>query len=711
MSYRGLVERRFLVANAVLLALVALSHAYALLLAGALSAAHLLWLPGLRRNLGYLLRLYALAFCLIGFWIVPLLGYAAYTSPYRDVWQIGSWREVVPPVLWPLALAALAGLAVMALRAARREAGARLRIDPRLAVLGSGLWVGFVLYRLAPALGVVDIRFLPIVQLSIALAAAPAAAALARRLRPAAAAVALVALATLAWTDRHVTYIPQWVEWNYSGFERRPLWDAFSAVNRHLAGGVADPRVVFEHSPAHNAAGSIRAFESLPLFSGRSTLEGLYVQSSLNSPSIFYLQSELSEVASCPFPDYHCGRLDLARAAEHLRRYNASQVVARSATLKAALRESPEFSLEAAIPPYEVHRVRGNSGRYVVPLELEPVLLTGGDWKRDFYRWLKRPDADGVVLAWSRDGEDRRRGRFRLAADRLPERAPRVPLPSAGVVVEEEIESHRIRIRTSRPGHPLLVRVSYHPRWRALGGERIHLASPGFMLLYPESREVTLEFGDPPLVRIGHLLTALGCAVAATGALRGARRRGRRGGAADGPASVPVPAWQAGVGLASILALTLGAWAATGLGERPYAPALYERGLEHYRAERFEAAQPLFARAVEVAPLSSAALHASFYRGLCAYRREHWQETVALFTEMVARFPESPYRAEAEYHLALGRRNLGDREGARGALRAVVASFPDTEWAGYAAERLAELALASAAESPARPDSDDRRPS
>ena len=556
----------------------------------------------------------------------------------------------------------------------------------------------------------VDIRFLPIVQLSIALAAAPAVAAVARRLRPGAAAVALAALATLAWSDRHVSYIPQWIEWNYSGFERRPLWDAFSAVDRHLAGGVSDPRVVFEHSPAHNAAGSIRAFESLPLFSGRSTLEGLYVQSSVNSPSIFYLQSELSEVASCPFPDYHCARLDLARAAEHLRRYNAGQVVARSATLKAALRDSPEFSLEAEFPPYEVHRVRGNSGRYVVPLELEPVLLTGGDWKRDFYRWLKRPDADGVVLAWSGDGEDRPRGDFRLAADRLPGRAPRVALPADGVVVEEEIECHRIRIRTSRPGHPLLVRVSYHPRWRSLGGERIHLASPGFMLLFPAGREVTLEFGDPPLVRSGHLLTALGCAVAATGALRGVRRRGRRGGAADGLT-------RPGADLAGGPRARVDHRPDAGRVDRHRArrAALPPRALRagsralSRRALRRRAAS--LARAVESLPLSSAALHASFYRGLCAYRRERWQETVALFTEMVAHYPESPYRAEAEYHIALGRRNLGDREGAESALRGVVAGFPDTEWAGYAAERLTELAVARAGEPSARPGSDERRPS
>jgi hypothetical protein len=385
-------------------------------------------------------------------------------------------------------------------------------------------------------------------------------------------------------------------------------------------------------------------------------------------------------------------------------------VVARSATLKAALRRSDQFALEAEFPPYEVHRVLGNGGRYVVPLDHEPVLLTSGDWKHDFYSWFKRPDADGVVLAWAPEREANGRDRFRLSAGALPEHAPRVELATAGVTVEEELGDHRIRIRTSRPGHPLLVRVSYHPRWRSLGGERIYLASPGFMLLFPESREVTLEFGDPPLVRFGHLLTAFGCALAATASLRGVRRRPNRDRAGASPAPPWTPGWQGLAGPAIAVTVALGAWAATGLGERPYAPALYERGLELYRMERFEAAQPVFERAQALEPLSSAALHSSFYRGLCAYRRERWQETIELFSDMLSRFPESPYRAEGEYHIALCRRNLGDRDGARSALRGVVEAFPGTEWAGYAAESLGELTLARTDGGPDRSGLANRRP-
>ena len=57
----------------------------------------------------------------------------------------------------------------------------------------------------------------------------------------------------------------------------------------------------------------MRAFENLPLFSGRSTLEGLYMQGSPTAPFVFYIQSEVSTTPSCPFPDWGCARFNLDR--------------------------------------------------------------------------------------------------------------------------------------------------------------------------------------------------------------------------------------------------------------------------------------------------------------------------------------------------------------------------------------------------------------
>lgn len=661
--HRGMLTGRWRALNAVLLAAIGLSHAYALLVAGTLSACALLWSRRRRRALAYLSSVWTIAFCLIGFWVIPLLVYNEYTSPYRDVWAIDSWQVALPPILWPLALLALLG-ATDFVRRQRHRLSPPAALLPILALAA----VALAFYRIAPRLGVVDIRFLPFAQLSLALLAAVPVGRFLARTQGRAALVPFALVAVFFWVDQHVRYLPQWIDWNYSGFESRPLWPAFSEVNRHLAGSADDPRVVFEHSPAHNAAGSIRAFESLPLFSGRSTLEGLYIQSGLMTPEIFYLQSELSPVASCPLPEFHCARLDVERAADHLKLFNVSHVVARSDEVKRALTESAQFDLERRVAPFDLFTLRDAESSYVVPLSYQPIPVTGDHWRETFFHWFKAATSDDPILIRAEGAAD---GQSYTQRDIRAGLAPRIPIDGASVNATVVLSEDEIVLRTDRPGHPLLIRVAYHPRWRASGESRVRLAAPGFLLVEPAESEVRLHFGAPPLVRAGQGLTGLGLLLLML-SIRGRRRW----------ATIAEPR----LTHIAVLALVVVAAGATGAGD--FAPELFDRGMEHYNSDRLSEADLLFDRAIAAGPISSAALHSTFYRGLIAYRGENWSLASQRFEAMIDLFPESPYRPEAEYHIALSRQMLGQTSVARQTLEHLMSEFPGTPWAGYAAERL-----------------------
>jgi len=338
--YRGATSGRGWVGNAALLAAIGLTHAYTLLIAAAFGAYLVLFHPAGRRALPYLLKMALLAFGLMGFWVVPLLAYAEYTTAYSIVWPIQGFRHVFPPILWPSLAVVVAGAAwvgVGRVRSRRRRAGAdstrqagsrenaagQAGMNHRVAYLVSLSAGSLFLYLVSWKLDVVDIRFLPFVQLSVAmLAALPAAAAIrkladrfGRGLQPAARVAAVVAAtlvlgaATLVWVDSRIGFVDDWAAWNYGGFEATPGWPGYSAVNDAVRRTAADPRVAYEHTSEYNDAGTVRVFESLPLFSGASTLEGLYMQSTISSPFVFYIQSEISWIPSCPLLPYHCARL------------------------------------------------------------------------------------------------------------------------------------------------------------------------------------------------------------------------------------------------------------------------------------------------------------------------------------------------------------------------------------------------------------------
>ena len=74
-------------------------------------------------------------------------------------------------------------------------------------------------------------------------------------------------------------------------------------------------------------------------------------------------------------------------------------------------------------------------------------------------------------------------------------------MPRPQFSADEKIQANatlgdeKITINTSKPGHPLWIKVSYHPDWRITeGAGELYLASPAFMLLVPQTSRVVLTF-------------------------------------------------------------------------------------------------------------------------------------------------------------------------------------------------------------------------
>src|SRR5262249_37714291 len=152
---------------------------------------------------------HGLAILLIAFWIFPMIAYSPWTTAYNHSWPIRNWQEVLPPVLWPAAIGAVATLALNAIVAIVR----RTPFPRQLITLWGVMIVSLVFYMAAFSFHVVDIRFVPFIQLGLGLAAA-AGIGLLLALLPAVEIWPLVAVfVLLPWVQTHVTFISSWVKW------------------------------------------------------------------------------------------------------------------------------------------------------------------------------------------------------------------------------------------------------------------------------------------------------------------------------------------------------------------------------------------------------------------------------------------------------------------------------------------------------------------
>ena len=678
LCYRAYTRGRGPLGAALLLGLVAFAHGYAVLWAGLATTYFLFGSRRPWRTLGFLAAVATGAFATAGVLLVPLLSDWGYTTPYSDPWITVTTHGLVPPFLWPLMALALLGLLGTVLRA--RGAGGP---DHRLLFLGYASLVGAALAAAGPALGVIDVRFVPFAQLAACLLGGATLGLLLERARARDLAALGFVLLGLLYGHARSQVIRSWIDWNYTGLEAKELWPAFREMADGLRGTVGDPRVAVEYSSVHERAGSIRMYETLPHFTGRSTLEGVYNQASLSTHAVYYLASELGATSPNPFKEIEYSRFDTPAALDHLRLFNVSDVIALSPQLVSALEARSDVALTARIPPYSVFHLGGGRGRYVEPVRFAPVRSARAGWRDKALRWFTRRPLSEVPLVFT---DDTRVG----AAEADPWLAPPAVALPPGVEVGETMEPERIAITTNRPGHPLLVKVAWHPRWRAEGALGPYLVAPALMLIVPQRENVSLVYARTRGDRAGLGLSLVALVLAAVLWLR-YRRRPRVTPPPAAPIRVdvtcdaedlPKPPRRWGGALPAALLVLLGA-ARLFHGEpdrSAEAQDLYERASLAYADDRF-------ADAAEYARHGAARGAAPLREELLCLRGESLlragQAALALdsFETLLRESPDGPYTAQALFSGASAREAKGDAEGARADRRRLLDEYSDTPWA------------------------------
>ncbi len=511
---RGVAVRRYFVINAVLLALIGLSHAFVFLVAVVTPLYFLIGRAQARANIGYVAGVYGLAFLLMAFWVLPMLALFDYTTPINMIWRfhtLGQWWD---GLYGPLLALGLAAASLCVFRLFRTYHGTLY-----LYLLG----VAAAWYLAASVIHVADIRFVPFMVFFSLMAMVDVVACLAsaapRRgawARGVALLVAVIVGGT--WIYDPDLQAPAWVAWNYSGYETKPaLRDGtLDQLRALLADESGAPRVAWEKASYDQDYGSDRVFENLPLFTGRWSTEGIHYASGLLSKAISVMHGEYSLYSASPEPIvYSHYNIDILPA--RFRMFNIRDFIAVSPTITGLLDASPHFELRGRAGRYGVYSLRGESHRYVETPDYHPqvVEMEPKQWKQRYHAWFRRGEHLDVPLVATQHVPAKMRSthfkstpavldEYGIVADMTP-----IPVPKAQISAEH-LDNYSIRFRTDRPGEPHLIKVAYSPNWYALGGEELLPVSPGLMLVFPNSEQVELRYGRHVSEVVGVVLSLLG---------------------------------------------------------------------------------------------------------------------------------------------------------------------------------------------------------
>lgn len=513
-------RKKYCLTAGITLAAVPLCHVYTLIW-GVVASMSIMFLGGRKdfiQRTNRMWTVYLFGFMLSAFWSLRHIYKFQWATPF-GAWRSQSIWDAVPTILTPYYF--FAGLAiVLYFIRPKKELGYIIFWTSSATAIYGILHMGITEHLL-------DVRFLPFAYLGILYMAAYTLAEIIGHLRGKAIGVFIVVILTFMWVNNNQAFlevgsglirgesgwnesvqvvskslnefeyvgdVPGWVKWNYEGYENKAGWGVLNETFNYM-NTLPKARVVHEFSSTHSSWGTPRTLELIPFFTKHPVLEGLYIEASLSSPYHFYMQSEYSTSATCPMSWMRCTQYNLENAKKHFKYFAPTYFLASTDALKKELQADSDFKFMRGFPNgLQIFSLNEPSPLIEVPY-YKPQAMVSYDWKVDSMKWWKNVDETEVPLVFFQKESNVPKDKFSniLHSEDLDAELPRIKLVKCKVAYE--VYNERVDVETSCPGQPHLIKISYNPSWKVIGADEIYLASPSFMLVYPNEKKFTLYYG------------------------------------------------------------------------------------------------------------------------------------------------------------------------------------------------------------------------
>lgn len=307
--------------------------------------------------------------------------------------------------------------------------------------------------------------------------------------------------------------VSSWAQWNYSGYQGKAAWPEYhdiittmtSVAKRYGCG-----RAMWEYNSSENRFGTPEALMLLPYWTDNcvDSMEGLLMESSPTTPYHYLDQSELSVAPSDPQVGLDYGPLDVSEGVEHLQILGVKYFLAFSPAVFAQAARDPQLKLVAETKTWpapgaqwRVYLIKHSP--MVEPLAHTPNVVANvngmANWLNANQQWWLTPSLWSVYAAES--GPPSWPRALSVSAMTTSKTLPSVKVTHVKVGLQS------ISFHVSRTGVPMLVKISYYPRWQATGANGPYRVSPNLMVVVPTSKNVSMVYGATPIVTLGNVVS------------------------------------------------------------------------------------------------------------------------------------------------------------------------------------------------------------
>ncbi len=307
--------------------------------------------------------------------------------------------------------------------------------------------------------------------------------------------------------------VTSWAAWNYSGYQNKSAWPEYSDVMTTMA-KVAKKygcgRAMWEYSADENRFGTPMALMLLPYWTNNcvDSMEGLFFESSATTPYHFLNQAELSAAPSNPQVGLSYGTLNVREGVRHLQLLGVRYYIAFSHSAIRQAHADPELHYVASTKhwptpgvTWQVFLIRHSP--IVQPLSALPNVVQGltsrTSWLTANTWWWLHTSAWGTLAA--NDGPTNWPRASSIQSMRRPSTLP------ATSISHLVVGTQSVSFTVSRVGVPVLVKISYYPRWHVTGATGPYRVSPNLMVVVPSEHHVQLTYASTPALSWGNTIS------------------------------------------------------------------------------------------------------------------------------------------------------------------------------------------------------------
>ena len=286
-----------------------------------------------------------------------------------------------------------------------------------------------------------------------------------------------------------LSYLPHWLNWNFSGYESKNNWTDITTLYEGL--DTLEPgRIMWEPNSDLNKYGTPMVLMTIPMFTDHQSVEGLYFDSSITTPFHFLTVSGVAERPSNPVGGltYINGEFDKGfRLMEDL---GVDYFIAYTSSIKDKANKDENFNFLFSNEVFNVYSIN-----------TEKVELVGDNLyifeSPDFYERLR----NAVLRVGSEQSffESAYKSfkdelNYKIIENYDESYADPSDKNTTLLISDLNIQNDLITFKTNKPNQLHLIKVSYFPNWKIKNGYGPFRISPSFMAVVPKDELVEIKF-------------------------------------------------------------------------------------------------------------------------------------------------------------------------------------------------------------------------